>query len=713
MLVLYVMLVANLTILALATIVAFSGIKKIQKKLLFLFLLFVIPWAVGDILMLYAESGNLIAVGKFLFLIAPMFTTLFILLFSFASPRGEISNKLIWRFSAVSVGSALAVYIFMDSILERIVVMGQGRNLIYIDHTGYALYALYFLLYFGISYLVLYKRIRKNERADRIQLQYSFIGIVVSSSLALATNLALPVLYNVTDLIWMGPIFSVFFAYLSVVAIVRHKYLDIRFIVARSVAYALLLVTLGLIYGVMIFGIGSIFYAEQVQSFPFQLRAIYVILAVFLAFSFQPLKKFFDKITNEIFYRDGYSSQERLKLLGEILAEEIDIDIVTNRVVELIAATLKPTATRLIVMEKGRIYTDRSKGKSISVSVKSLEKLKNVISVREDESQNKDLLVSKDIDLVARIETQGTVVGYILLGPKASGSIYTGQDVEFLSIAIKELAVGLENAKNFAQIQQFNETLKKKVKNATNNLRQKNAKLRELDQAKDDFISMASHQLRTPLTTVKGYLSMLNDGDFGDLNKKQHEVTGLAYASAERMVYLIGDLLNVSRIDTGKFVIEPTRVDLASMVKEEVNQLQRSAKAKDLKLNIKAPKNFPKVMLDETKTRQVIMNFIDNAIYYTLQGEVNVELKKTKDSIEFMVHDTGIGVPEKAKADLFTKFFRAENARKARPDGTGLGLFMAKKVITGQGGSIIFRSKESKGSTFGFRFSLAAVGAKK
>ena len=110
-------------------------------------------------------------------------------------------------------------------------------------------------------------------------------------------------------------------------------------------------------------------------------------------------------------------------------------------------------------------------------------------------------------------------------------------------------------------------------------------------------------------------------------------------------------------------------------------------------------------MLDETKTRQVIMNFVDNAIYYTPSGgRIKVVLSETPASIEFRVIDTGIGVPKSEQPHLFTKFYRAGNARKARPDGTGLGLFMAKKVVTAEGGAIIFDTREGKGSTFGFMF---------
>jgi signal transduction histidine kinase len=158
-------------------------------------------------------------------------------------------------------------------------------------------------------------------------------------------------------------------------------------------------------------------------------------------------------------------------------------------------------------------------------------------------------------------------------------------------------------------------------------------------------------------------------------------------------------------LQTGKFVIEPVETYLPTLIEEELNQLREAIAAKNITLVYDKPEQFSTLMLDETKIRQVVMNFADNALYYTQAGgKVTLALKESAKSVEFTVTDNGIGVPKAEQHRLFTKFYRAGNARKARPDGTGLGLFMAKKVIAASGGSIIFKSKENQGSTFGFIF---------
>lgn len=302
---------------------------------------------------------------------------------------------------------------------------------------------------------------------------------------------------------------------------------------------------------------------------------------------------------------------------------------------------------------------------------------------------------------ICPMTTNGKPIGLLVLG-----SIKSAEDLSEFERSL------IDRLKGTVNIALENKILYKKNIEATEELKDKNRKLKELDQAKDEFISMASHQLRTPLTTVKGYLSMMLEGDTGKLTKEQSKVADAAFFSAERMVSLITDLLNVSRMNTGKFVIEPSEIDMIKMIKEEAKQLENVAKNRKVNLQVELPEECPTVWLDDNKIRQVIMNFADNAIYYTPEnGTVTISLVVDSDKLELRVKDTGIGVPEAEKKNLFTKFYRATNAKDQRPDGTGLGLFMAKKVISAQGGTIVFESKQGQGSTFGFRFSLAVIGS--
>jgi len=298
---------------------------------------------------------------------------------------------------------------------------------------------------------------------------------------------------------------------------------------------------------------------------------------------------------------------------------------------------------------------------------------------------------------ILKLRVRRHIVGVLVVGLFEPPDRINITEIELLDRLSDTIGVALDNKLLFEE-----------NRRVARQLKESNIKLLSLDEAKDDFISMASHQLRTPLTSVKGYLSMVIDGDVGDITSQQHKLLSQAYASSQRMVYIIADLLNVSRLRTGKFVMELSPINLADIVEQEVTQLKEIASAREVELVYDKPSTFPMLMLDETKTRQVIMNFVDNAIYYTRpQGKIVVSLVDKGPIIEYKVLDDGIGVPAGERHHLFTKFYRATNARKSRPDGTGLGLFMAKKVIIAQGGAIIFDSTEGKGSTFGFMMSKA------
>ncbi len=298
-----------------------------------------------------------------------------------------------------------------------------------------------------------------------------------------------------------------------------------------------------------------------------------------------------------------------------------------------------------------------------------------------------------------KLRVRHRLVGLLVVGFTDSSNHLTAADTLLMDRLSETIGVAMDNKLLFEENQRVLRQLK-----------ESNTKLRALDEAKDDFISMASHQLRTPLTSVKGYISMVLEGDAGKISAQQKKLLTQSFFSSQRMVYIIADLLNVSRLRTGKFLIESAPVNLADLVAEEIAQLKEIAKSRSLTLVYEKPKSFPELMLDQTKLSQIIMNFIDNAIYYTPPGgTITVRLLNKATTVELRVEDDGIGVPRSEQPHLFTKFYRAGNARKARPDGTGLGLFMAKKVIIGQGGAVIFESKEGQGSTFGFVFSKAKL----
>lgn len=231
-----------------------------------------------------------------------------------------------------------------------------------------------------------------------------------------------------------------------------------------------------------------------------------------------------------------------------------------------------------------------------------------------------------------------------------------------------------------------------------------------IENLKTEFVSLTAHQLRTPLSAIKWTLKMLMDGDFGELTPEQLEFIKKTYQSNERMIHLINDLLNLARIEEGRYVFKPASANLENLVQEIIVSNSDEIKKKKIDLKfIKQEKQLPELKIDAEKTKIAIQNLFDNALKYTpLKGKITIILKKNLEEKEavFFIEDTGVGIPKNQQERVFSKFFRGTNVTKIETGGTGLGLFIAKNIIETQGGKIWFESREGKGSTFYFSLPL-------
>ena len=236
----------------------------------------------------------------------------------------------------------------------------------------------------------------------------------------------------------------------------------------------------------------------------------------------------------------------------------------------------------------------------------------------------------------------------------------------------------------------------------SNKLASANKRLVKLDGEKSEFLSIASHQIRTPLTSVKGFLSLLLEGSYGELATNQKDVLAKIYTSNDRVVNLVEDLLNISRIEGGgmEFKIEKWRLE--NICQEVIDTLALKAKDNGLYLRfIKPTTPLPEVMVDGAKVREVISNLVDNAVKYTPHGGVELKLEKMDDCVRATVSDTGIGIPQTELPYLFAKFSRGKDTARLNTGGTGLGLYVGKQMIEKSGGKIWVESEgDGKGARF-------------
>lgn len=224
---------------------------------------------------------------------------------------------------------------------------------------------------------------------------------------------------------------------------------------------------------------------------------------------------------------------------------------------------------------------------------------------------------------------------------------------------------------------------------------------REIEQAKDEFVSLASHQLRTPLTAIRLFTELLTQKDTGPLNSKQIDYIDKISSSTIRMIKLVGDILNVSRIEMGRIKVEPQPADLVKLIGEKLEEVQPLAAAKAIKLEFIKPARL-ELAVDTVLMDQIVHNLLTNAIRYTQRqgGQVTVTLAANKKEVSISVADNGIGIPAAVQDKIFTRFFRADNAILAEGEGTGLGLYLLKLIAEVAGCKIWFESKQDQGTTF-------------
>lgn len=544
----------------------------------------------------------------------------------------------------------------------------------------------------------------RSSGLQKLQTRYLLFSIIIFALSAISTNLILPY-FGVFGLNGIGLSFSFILSCGMAYAIVKHRLMDIGLAVIRSLSFSTMIIVFVAILAGSTFGV-SLFTKDGLFT-PFQASLI----AFVIAMAFWPLRIWITKVTDKIFYKRTYDPEALLDAISKKISSTLVLKDILGGVNQLLSIYMKLSGCAFILFdEDGKVIKeDRLKTKDFNTTelYSLVRKGVLVCDDLDDGSDEKTLLQNNNVSLFQPIYNGKKLVGIFVSGEKDSGNLFNSQDIRVLSITAQSIAVAIENAKSYEQIEAFNVTLRQKIAEATQELRVKNAMLKKLDKAKDEFVSMASHQLRTPLTSVKGYLSMVVEGDAGKVNKQQKELLDEAYSSNERMVNLVNDFLNVSRIQTGKFMLEKVPVDLTKLVDQEVKGLVQNATKRQIKLDYKASGDIPQLNLDEGKIRQVVMNYIDNAIYYSNpDSTIKIDLSADSDEVVFTVKDTGIGVPISEQGQLFTKFYRASNAKKQRPDGTGVGLYLARKIVTAHDGKIVFSTVEGKGSTFGFRLPI-------
>lgn len=694
----------------LALLVFFRN-PRLRISIIFLsFVGFIVIWVLSNYFESIVSSHELaIALLKLDFVSASFIFYFFLLIcINFPTPKQRLLDLILLSFPAIifSISSMLGLVV-NNFFFENGMIKFEPVIL-------YLPYSIYIFSYAVFGLFELLRKYRKTKGLYKMQILYVLIGLSISASIGIITNLILP-LFNVPiEVNRIGIYGLIFFIGFTAYAIVRHRLMDIRLLVVKSIIYTLLFVVIGIVYTFSIFILGAFVFKD------FTGREAYwaaMIVALTVAFTFQPLKRIFTRWTDRVFFKDQYNFEELTSKLNEVATSTIILSELLYKFLDNLIEEMRLTRGAFILLEDNKkIYDTESLGYKQALclednEIKTLLKIKKplIFDELEEGRKEKEIMRKYNTSIVLSLQTEGNVIGFLFLGEKKSGDIYSAKDIQVLEIIISQLALGVQNAKAYEKAQKFNLILRAEVNRATKELRNTNQRLQETDKAKDEFISMASHEIRTPIASLEGYLSMLNNQK---LDQEQiEEVSRRSYESITHLATLVKDLLDVSRIEQKRMKLakEPTRIE--RVIQHTIEGFELQAHDKGIYVKFQKPdKMLPEINIDPDRISEVFNNLIGNAMKFTEKGGITIGLKEGGGQAVVSVSDTGIGIDKKSLPSLFQKFYQAQEASSALSNergGTGLGLYITKNIIEMHDGKIWVESEKNKGTTFYFTLPIS------
>lgn len=675
----------------------------------------VIFWTVSMMLFRLSSPSNIEFALRLLYF-AALFTASPFLYFSFII--GSRGKKYWFLFFVIFIHIIFSYFTFFtDLFIVSGSVVYQGENLIFFGK-GYIFYSLYISVSFILGLISLFIKMRHSKGRRRSQLVIIFFGYFLASSLAMFSNMVLPWL-GFFQLNWLGQVVSLFMTGLTVYAIVRYRFMDIRIFLRRWMVDLFAVVS---VIAVALFAV-AVSPWGLVQTFgEIAFRIVVLVIGIL---TYRKVHDFYFNIANKFFFTSLHNYEIRTKNYVRNLPTMIDLDLIVNSTVDMLSGVMRVGSVAIILIKKKdssemRVYensgfdsrtiarTARSKSlfeviesdpeifvhseiSTLLTAASTTKRKKNILKVVKKEMEKIDASVFVPIIIVDKL------MGIIVLSEKVTKEPYTSEDIDLLFSISRQASVPIDNAFLYQEVQDFSDNLKQKVDDQTK-------EIKDLYEMKSSFLTVASHQLRTPTSIIRGMLSMLVEEDLP--KDKKEEMVQAAYKSSSNLERVINDILIAAEIDSSKFEIKPTAVDVIPIIKDVINDLGLKAYKKKVKLAFKLPR-FKKAMcfVDETKIDQVFYNLVDNAISYSPKGTVTISLKKKRvnraEYYVFECKDSGVGMTKSDMKNIGQKFFRSDNVFAIRPSGTGLGVFIVQQIVKASKGMLKFSSEGlGKGSTF-------------
>ena len=691
--------------------------------LLLMLTLFILIWGVVNEFAFNATTAeaSLFWIRAVMAFAVPQSVIFFLLMYTFPRSTIPFSRPML---AAITLITGAAMAVALSPFLFTGIREGIGQAAQPIAGPGMIVFVATAVVSIVLGLITLVKKNFTLRGVEKLQARYLLVGTSIMFALILGLVLFPVMVLKNNSFVQHSALYTLPFVFAIAYAIAKHRMMDIRVAVARSLSFSILLAVFFALYAaILIFAVPVV--SAQLEIPSEFLAAAGALLAVLLARYVQDTLR---RVTDRYLFQQEADLRVALVTAGRRLSQSIDITDVTGIVEQTMQTVVRAQTVTIFLKgeEEGSGFVPQrmpdAKSTYTKVPIDNAlvihARHTGVAIIRDEVTQQIEEETREahraelgkvmeafewlDVQVALPLFVDQGLTGLILLGEKKSGDPYLQADAQFLSAFAPQAATALENARLYKESLEFTQKLKEEVERATHELEVANVQLKNLDKAKSEFLSIASHQLYTPLTAIRGYLSMMLEGDFGEVPEQQQPIVDILDKSAVRLIELINNLLDVSRIESGRLELNLEAVDLGAMAKELVQDLMPNAMNKDLDLEFQKPIQPQRpVIADRQRIRQVMLNMIDNAIKYTDTGRVDVSVTQDGDQLEFAVRDTGKGLAPNEINKLFTKFTRVGGASKYHTEGTGLGLYVAQQIVREHHGEVAVRSDgRSKGSVF-------------
>ena len=526
-----------------------------------------------------------------------------------------------------------------------------------------------FLVFTVLAVMMLVSNYRQQHGLPRLQTGYVLFGLSLTILVGFIANFVLVTFWQNFDLVAIGPLSSLFLVVCVSYSMLKHRLLDLRLAVVRLVAYILTLVVIVVLYSIVL----SLCSMQLGKYFPYS--NIYLTTAIgiiFSAFCFPVVLKITHRVTQKLFYQSVFQSTDAYFSLAQIIASQVTSELLLKDLVNFFDRHFQVIWSR-VLMKPNPLVT--SFLDNMNQTGQQLSHLDVLVTDELAESPLKLLLRKENIAVLLPLMLQSELLGVVCLGAKRSGDAFTVEEIRFLQSITAQLTLAINHVGS-------------------------------MEQMKDDFVSIASHELRTPMTAIRSYLWLcLFKPDVKlPLLIKQHLQT--AYQATERMLELVHDLLTVSQLDIHHSAIRKDDVDLGQLTQSIIHELDVQAKAKRVQIVYSVTVQSSRCSVDQLKMNEIIYNLLSNAIKFSPpQQAVTVTISGDDQCLQLTVADHGEGIALADQQRLFQKFGVIQNSyRKVAAQGTGLGLYIAQQYAQLHGGQISVKSDPGVGATFMLAF---------